>query len=479
MSDKPLVSVLVVSYKSRRFLEDCFSSVFSSTSSPIEVVLFDSASGDGSVEFVRSSFPKVRVIEGRINPGFASACNEAIPLTRGKYVFLLNPDTVVDPHCVELLVGEMEKDSRVGICGAKMLFGWEPELINSVGHNVNRIFWGWDRGCFEWDRGQYDEVQEVPSVCGGAALYRRALFDELGYFDRRFFMYTEDVEYGLRANLAGYRVLIVPRARVYHCIRVKVGDPRHHQFFEHKNRLRNLIINAPPEIFPGSLKNSLRFDLSCIMDFLCHGRHVEAAWRFRALLWNLCWLPDTLLQRSRTQRGRKVSAERFLSLLCPGSGLPVFHAPTPDYSFLTDDSLDDARLSSSFRVGENEKGHLGLGWYGREVHDGQAVRWSGDYAVFYLAVPDKQVLSESLVSIEGDNPSGLKVNWFINGKPVEEVRETDDGFYLGPLPPSQVIKVVLKVEDPRADQSVSWWRPRGIALFAARIIEADRQRSPA
>ena len=464
-----LVSVLVVSYRSVKFLGNCFDAVFRSTYSPLDVVMFDSASKDGSVEFTRSAFPNVRVIEGRSNPGFAGACNEAIPHTRGKYVFLLNPDTVVEPRCIELLVQAMEKDSSIGICGAKMLFGWQPELINSVGHSVNQIFWGWDRGCFEWDRGQYDAVKEVPSVCGGAALYRRSVFDELGYFDTRFFMYTEDVDYGLRANLAGYRVLVVPAARVYHWISLKVSEARHHQFFEHKNRLRDLLKNAPSEMLFRSLKESLRFDLESIRALARSGHRVEAAWRIRALLWNLFWLPDTLIERARIQRHRRVPVERVISLLDPGTGLPLFGAPAPDHNFLRDDTLDPARIKTSFRVGDDEEGHLGLGWYARETLDEKLVRWTGDYAFFYLSVPEPLDPSKSFLSIEGANPLGVTANWYINGEPAEELSETANGFSIGPVPRSKIAKVVIKIENPKGDPNVPYWRPRGIAVSAAKV----------
>ena len=260
---KALVSVIVVCTNDRVYLKDLFSSVFNSDYPHIEVIMVDNASSDGSVPFVESQFGSVKILRNKRNIGFVKSNNRGIRESSGEFIFLLNPDTIVDPQCIGHLVKAMEERSCIGVCGAKMLMEYEREVINSIGHNVNRIFYGWDRGCFELDRGQYDAPAEVPSVCNGAALYRREIFDDIGFFDERFFVYYDDVDYGLRASLCGYKVITVPSARVYHKIDFKPLDVRHHEFEVQRYRLRTLLKNCPAELTGSRLK-----DLAWSLDVL-------------------------------------------------------------------------------------------------------------------------------------------------------------------------------------------------------------------
>ncbi|MEJ2744380.1 MAG: glycosyltransferase family 2 protein, partial [bacterium] len=278
---KPLVSIIVVCTNNRNDLDGCLSSVYDSDYKNLEAIVIDNDSRDGSVAFVEEKFPQARVIRNGENIGFTRSNNKGIRSARGEYVFLLNPDTVVEPACIGILVDAMEKDKGAGICGAKMLLEYERKIINSIGHNVNRIFYGWDRGCFELDKGQYDESMRVPSVCNGAALYRKSIFDDIGFFDERFFVYCDDLDYGIRANVCGYGVMTAPAARVYHKVNIRVENPQHHEFEEHRYRLRILLKNCPRELLHSRLMESLLFDLDCIARWFRRGDLRRASCRIR------------------------------------------------------------------------------------------------------------------------------------------------------------------------------------------------------
>lgn len=213
---KPVVSVIVVNYNGKAFLERCFSSLMAQTYPSVELILVDNGSSDGSVDLVMRQFPAVRVILNDKNLGFAEANNVGIRAAHGSLIATLNNDTEACPGWLEALVRAMLSDDRVGMCASKMLLMMDPGLINSTGICISRSGACWDRGMFETDRGQYDRLEEVFGPCAGAALYRKSMLDEVGLFDGDFFAYMEDVDLTFRARAAGWKCLYVPDAVVYH-----------------------------------------------------------------------------------------------------------------------------------------------------------------------------------------------------------------------------------------------------------------------
>lgn len=218
MVPSPLVSVIVINYNGKEFLKDCLESIYGQTYHNFELIVVDNGSTDGSVQFIKEKFPDTILIENKENLGFAVANNQGIEISRGKYVALLNNDTVVDRDWLKNLVTAAESSSEnTGMWAGKILSLENPNIIDSVGGLIisnDGIAKG--RGRLERDIGQYDREEEVfiPSAC--AALYRKRMFDEVGLFDEDFFAYCEDTDLGLRARLAGWKTISAPKAVVYH-----------------------------------------------------------------------------------------------------------------------------------------------------------------------------------------------------------------------------------------------------------------------
>jgi GT2 family glycosyltransferase len=208
-----LVSVVIPNFNGMRYLDRCLSSLSQQTYRDFEVIVVDNASSDGSVECLTARFPWVKVIENKVNLGFAAGTNVGIRQSRGDFILTLNNDTSVDCHFIEYLIKPM-LDGSVGSCASKMLF---PDgRINSTGICISRSGAAWDRGMFEPDEGQYDSAEEIFGPCAGAALYRKRMLDDIGLFDEDFFLYMEDVDLAFRAQLAGWRCDYVPSAKVIH-----------------------------------------------------------------------------------------------------------------------------------------------------------------------------------------------------------------------------------------------------------------------
>lgn len=217
MNPQPLLSVIIPNWNGKHFLTECIDSLKEQTFRDFEIILVDNGSTDGSAEFAEERYGEfIRVLRNKENLGFAGGNNIGIQAARGEYIVLLNNDTWADPHWLEELFKATQFDPPIGMWASKIYSYYKRNQIEAVGELIY-----WDglsraRGQFEQDRGQYKTMEEIffPPGCG--AMYRKGIFDEIGLFDEDFFAYADDAEVGIRARLAGWKCLYVPRAIIYH-----------------------------------------------------------------------------------------------------------------------------------------------------------------------------------------------------------------------------------------------------------------------
>jgi N-acetylglucosaminyl-diphospho-decaprenol L-rhamnosyltransferase len=227
----PDVSILVVTYRCREAARECLASIYEHSGEDVdlEVIALDNASADGTAEMIRSDFPDVRLLALDENLGFAAGVNRAAEEASGEYLLLLNPDTVVHTGAVANLVEFARRRPEHGIYGGRTLRPngeldpgscWgQPSLWSlfcfatmlTTAFKGNRVLdpeslGGWQR----------DTVREVGIVTGCLLLVSRVLWEELGGFDLRFFMYGEDADLALRARQRGLRPAITPDSVVTH-----------------------------------------------------------------------------------------------------------------------------------------------------------------------------------------------------------------------------------------------------------------------
>ena len=431
MTPQPLVSIIVINYNGLKFCEDSFSSIRELNYPNYEVIMIDNSSKDGSVAYVREKFPEVRITELDENFGFAKANNIGVDFAKGDYLFFLNQDTVIEKDCVNELVRLMESDPKIGICGGKMMFWSENKVINSTGLIINKICFAWDRGSFELDRGQYDEDTEVISVSGGAMLIRKDLFNNLGGFDSKYFMYYEDLDLGLRAWISGYRVVFVPKAIIYHKMQYSHNNYHHFEYIDHRNRLRTILKNISTQNLIWMLSRSLFYELTCIIFWLYLRRLKYIKYRIMALLWNLKMLPNTLRERQKIQKKRVVSDDRLLKMMAPGFRSPVLPVAVPSYVVKSKDTLTREDIKPYLKIGDGDEGQLGFGWFERENWDGKRIRWTTNFAVAFL----KRFLNEEknkseVVEIEMFSPLKTTGEFYLNDRRVGEFIFDEPGWKL-------------------------------------------------
>ena len=309
-----LVSVVIVNWNGRRYLEGCLSSVLSQTYPHFEVILVDNGSTDSSVEFVSQTFPQIRLIENHKNMGFAAGSNMGIKVAKGDYIATINNDAQADRRWLEELVRPIEADQRVGMCASKMLFYHQPQLINSAGISLDKVGIAWDRKLGEPET-DADSLREVFGPCAGAALYRRRMLEEVGLFDEDFFCYLEDVDLAWRARLRGWRSLYVPGAKVYHLHSATSGEGSHFKsYLRGRNKVWTIIKNYPnPHLLLWSPVIAL-YDLgSVLFAFLAEGNLSP----LRGRMASLRGLPLMLSKRFRIQKERALSSAAFQSHMSP------------------------------------------------------------------------------------------------------------------------------------------------------------------
>jgi len=193
----------------------CLESVFQNTRD-FELILVDNNSSDRSDVTATSRFPQITLLSNDRNQGFARANNLALRRARGDWIVLLNPDTVVTPDWLDHMIGTASLLAKVGIVTPKLL-RMDGKTIDSTGHVFEfKTGYSNDRGSGEVDVGQYDEEEEVPSCCFACAAIRREVFGRIGLLDEKMILYFEDVDYCIRARIAGWRVLYSPRSLVFH-----------------------------------------------------------------------------------------------------------------------------------------------------------------------------------------------------------------------------------------------------------------------
>jgi GT2 family glycosyltransferase len=219
------LSIIIVNWNTRLFLEDCLQSILGAAmQATYEVWVVDNASEDGSVDMLKETFPWVHTIANQTNLGFAQANNQAIQQSHGDYVLLLNPDTIVKPHSLDLLWQFLVQHPGTGGAGPRLLnpdgslqlsVYTEPSLLREFWwlFHLDRI---WLYAKYPVESWKLDQSYPVDIVMGACLLLRRKVFDTVGLLDEEYFIYSEEVDLCYRIKKAGWDLYWVPEAQVIH-----------------------------------------------------------------------------------------------------------------------------------------------------------------------------------------------------------------------------------------------------------------------
>lgn len=255
---KSRVSVIVLNYNGASYVGNCLRSIYRSTHAPLDIVFVDNASTDGSLEQIKRDFSAAHIIRSDRNRGFAGGMNLGIRFALEKFapdfVLLLNSDAALEPQAISELVRGMIRDEKLGMASPLIL---SPDgKIWFEGGNIN-----WLRMRCE-HRSSKNSARKTDFLSGCALFVRKEVFRDIGLLDERFFLYYEDADFSLRAKKGGYKIAVLPQAKVFHTEESEKDKPaktywlvRSGYFFFAKNTPYPLKLLLRPLYFLRKLKN--------------------------------------------------------------------------------------------------------------------------------------------------------------------------------------------------------------------------------
>lgn len=208
------ISIVIPNYNGVKYFKKCIDSVKSQTYKDYETIIIDNGSNDDSYSWLErdKSITFKRLDK---NYGFSKAVNDGIRLSKGEYILLLNNDTVLESDFLEKIISCIEISENIFGVSSKMIQYNNPKCIDDAGDEYTILGWAYKVGDGK-DILEYSKMREIFSACAGAGLYRKKVFDEIGYFDEQFFAYMEDIDISYRARIYGYKNIYCPEAKVYH-----------------------------------------------------------------------------------------------------------------------------------------------------------------------------------------------------------------------------------------------------------------------
>ena len=321
-----MISAIVLNWNGKDVICACLDSLLTQTYKSYEIIVVDNDSSDGSLEMIKEKYAsQIKIIENKKNLGFAEGCNVGIRASEGDLIMLLNSDATVKENWMREMANVMESDSLVGMSAGKIYFSDERDILENTGHIIYKDGLGRGRGRLEKDKGQYDTNNRIFCPNGCAAIYKRKMLEEIGFFDKYFFAYADDIDVGFRGRLLGYDCIYVPSAIAYHKLSNSFGMLSPFKaFLVERNRLWVVI-----KCFPFS--RLLKAPFYTFFRYLFHfygvfakkgpaSRYVQKMSifslifvGFRVYISTFIFLPHLLIERFKIRKRTKVSNKDFES----------------------------------------------------------------------------------------------------------------------------------------------------------------------
>lgn len=247
---KPLVISVILNTNRKADTLECLESLHCNTYPNQKIIVLDNCSTDGSVAAIQLAYPNVEIIELTDNLGYAGNNNVGIRVAMDQgadWVFVLNEDIILQDDCIEKLVAIGGQDGRIGIIGPMVYHHDEPNVIQSAGGLLGKYWESIHLGKNELDQGQFYIPHRVEWVSGCAILVRRTAIEQAGMLDKDYFIYWEETEWCIRIGRAGWKIMHVPQAKIWH-----KGVSRYYQpkpsftYYGTRNHLLTLVKHKAP-----------------------------------------------------------------------------------------------------------------------------------------------------------------------------------------------------------------------------------------
>lgn len=311
---EPLVSIVILNYNGLRDLKECFDSLYNLNYKNFELIFVDNKSQDNSVDFIRKNYPVVKIIELKKNYGFAKGNNFGAGKANGKYIILLNNDTLVDKNWLIELVKVAEQKSNIGIVGSKnYYYDDRSEIFYAIG-TCDRFGNTQNIGRNKRDNLLFNTQIKCFFVCGAALMIKRELYEKINLFDPTYFIYYEDVDLCWRTILSGYDVVYVPKSFIYHKVGRVIKNTDRKRFLLERNKLRTILKNYELKSLVKILPKYFMQRLLIIFKYSFNKKrlsYILLLTYFKAIIWNLIHIRSLIKNRTMIQAIRKKD-DKFL-----------------------------------------------------------------------------------------------------------------------------------------------------------------------
>lgn len=312
MKNSNLAYVIIVNWNGKKYLKNCLESVSKQSYLNYRIVLVDNNSTDASLKFVENNFPQIKVIRNNKNLGFAKGNNVGIKyaLKQGAdYIILLNNDTMVDKKWIEELVNSANRDDKIGIVQSKIYLFGQKNIINTLGNEVHFLGFAFCGNYKSEDTGQFNKDREITCASGAGCLIKREIVEKIEMFNEDFFMYHEDSDLGWRTRMAGYKIILSAKSKMWH--KYSFSRNRLKYYYLERNRLSIVLQNYQLKslffIFPAFLF----MEIGILGFSLINGWFVDKIRSYFDILKNL---RKIFLKRRRIQKIRVMDDKDIVNL---------------------------------------------------------------------------------------------------------------------------------------------------------------------
>lgn len=326
-SSTPLISLITVNYNGLHYLPGLYDSLSKQTYSPVEFIMVDNASSDGSVDYVKTHYPMVKVVQNSKNFMFAKGNNEGIKVAQGDIICLINNDVEVAPDFLLPIVKAFQEIPELAACQPKVRDLHKPHLFEyagAAGGFIDRYGYPFMRGrlffTVEEDRGQYDSILEIFWSTGACFFIRRSVIEQIGFLDEDFVMHMEEIDLCWRIHLQGYKIFCIPSSVVWH----KGGgtlapDNPQKTYWNFRNNIFLLVKNSGITNLIRFLIFRLGLDFTAFVWEILRGKFGNSWSILKAYMWIFLHFPLLIQKRQKNQKRRQVRDREIFRLVYPGS----------------------------------------------------------------------------------------------------------------------------------------------------------------
>jgi GT2 family glycosyltransferase len=308
------VAVLVPHHNRIELLKNLIPSLIAQTFRDRVLVLIDDASTDDSAAEAARLWPELKIIRSEVNQGFAATVNLGIESSQSEFVAIVNSDVELAPDWLALLVATLEQHPGAGSATGKTLIAGDHTRLDGAGNQMRWSGAAGQRGYGQLDQGQFDAAANVISACAGYSMYRRSALDHVGLFDEDLLAYYEDVDWGLRAQLAGYGCRYQPGAIATHVGSATHGRSKRYLRLERRNMLLVVVKCYPLSAIVLALPQIILYQGVLICRGALNG---TMAVQLFAILDAIRATPRFLRKRSAVRRLRTVSRKQLNAVMTP------------------------------------------------------------------------------------------------------------------------------------------------------------------